>query len=94
MSRGAPLGRNKLLDERLIEWYFEEKLQDVTKTMLLVAAIRGADDLSKYVRAYHQSILPTEKANEEFLKENFDRISSEFEKSYKVGKVHLPGEEY
>ena len=59
----------------------------------MVAAIRGSEDLSKFFREYQQSIFPSDKFNEKFLAENFEKVSSEFEKNYKVTKVKLPGEE-
>lgn len=92
MSRGVPLD-NGLRTERLIEWYYEEKHAEITQTMLLVAAVTGQDNINEFVKRYINAVIPTDKANEDFLELNQQILQEESSKQYQVKRVILHGED-
>lgn len=83
MSRGVPLG-GPLRTERLVSWYYEEKREEVAKTMLLSAACLGVEDMSGFLDRYIQSVFPSKKANVDFLQKNKEVLEQEAKKQYNL----------
>ncbi len=89
MLRGVDITSDTLRTERLIDWYYEEKMEDFLKTMLLVAAVSHAQDLSGFIDRYRQSIFPTGQNNEDFIKKYQEVLDAEASKVYNVKEIKL-----
>lgn len=83
MTLGVPL-IDEVRTARLVDWFYQQQLQDFHKTMLLVAAARDVEDISKYLENYRQSVLPTKESNEKMMEKHLDFIQEELQKEYTV----------
>lgn len=68
----------------MIDWYYQEQMQEYKKNMMLAAAMINPDKFMTFADEYRKSLFPTDKDNEKFMEEQKEILEQESSKSYEV----------